>query len=387
MLRSSDRILTTHAGALPRSERLRALVMARSQGEPHDAVELATLLRQEVSDTAAKQIAIGLDSVNDGELGKPNFTNYIQERLSGVEARPYKAGEDSSFASLIRREVGRYGAYYRKMFELFPRVQRLNIVCVGELRYAGQHLVKQDIENFRAALVGKDVADAFLPAVTPGTIEHWLRNEHYPSDEAFLFAIAEAVRSEYRAIVDAGFTLQIDDPDLPDGWQIYPDMSVADYRKYADLRVAALNHALMGIPPEKVRLHVCWGSFHGPHQGDIALAHIIDLIFRVSAREFSIEASNPRHEHEWQLFESVKLPDGAVLIPGVVGHCTNFIEHPELVAQRLVRYAKLVGRENVVAGTDCGLAPRLPDGELVWGKLEALVEGAQLASKQLWGRV
>jgi 5-methyltetrahydropteroyltriglutamate--homocysteine methyltransferase len=383
MLRSSDRIMTTHAGALPRSERLRGLVMARSQGEPHDAAELATLLRQEVSDTAAKQITIGLDSVNDGELGKPNFTNYIQERLSGVEARPRKVGDDSSFLSLIRREVGRYGTYYRKMSELFPRVQQLNIVCVGELRYAGQHLVKQDIENFRAALTGKNVTDAFLPAVTPGTIEHWLHNEYYPNDEAFLFAIAEALRPEYQAIVDAGFTLQIDDPDLPDGWQIYPDMSVADYRKFADLRVAALNHALAGIQPEKVRLHVCWGSFHGPHQGDIALAH---MIFRVSAREFSIEASNPRHEHEWQLFETVKLPEGAVLIPGVVGHCTNFIEHPELVAQRLVRYAKLVGRENVVAGTDCGLAPRLPDGELVWGKLEALVEGARLASQQLWGR-
>jgi 5-methyltetrahydropteroyltriglutamate--homocysteine methyltransferase len=386
MLRSSDRILTTHAGALPRSERLRGLVMARSQGEPHGAAELETLLRQEVADTVAKQVAIGIDSVNDGELGKPNFTNYIHERLSGVETRPYKDGEDASFSSLIRREVGRYGAYYRKIFELFPRSQRPNIACIGELRYAGHHLVKQDIENFRAALAGKNVADAFLPAVTPGTIEHWLRNDHYPNDEAFLFAIAEALRPEYQAIVDAGFTLQIDDPDLPDGWQIYPDMSIADYRKYADLRVAALNHALAGIPPEKVRLHVCWGSFHGPHQGDIALAHIIDLIFRVSAREFSIEASNPRHEHEWQLFETARLPDGAVLIPGVVGHCTNFIEHPELVAQRLVRYAKLVGRENVAAGTDCGLAPRLPDGELVWGKLEALVEGARLASKQLWGR-
>jgi 5-methyltetrahydropteroyltriglutamate--homocysteine methyltransferase len=387
MLHSSDRILTTHAGALPRSERLRGLVMARSQGEPYDAAELATQLRQEVADTVTKQIAIGIDSVNDGELGKPNFTNYIQERLTGVEARPYQAGEDSSFSSLIRREVGRYGGYYRKMFELFPRVQRLNIVCTSDLHYAGHDLVKQDIQNFRAALAGKNVADAFLPAVTPGTIEHWLRNEHYPSDEAFLFAIAEALRPEYQAIVEAGFTLQIDDPDLPDGWQIYPDMSVADYRKFADLRVAALNHALVGIPPEKVRLHVCWGSFHGPHQGDIALAHIVDLIFKVSAREFSIEASNPRHEHEWQLFETVKLPDGAVLIPGVVGHCTNFIEHPELVAQRLVRYAKLVGRENVLAGTDCGLAPRLPDGELAWGKLEALVEGARLASQQLWRRV
>jgi 5-methyltetrahydropteroyltriglutamate--homocysteine methyltransferase len=210
------------------------------------------------------------------------------------------------------------------------------------------------------------------------------RNEFYPSDEAFLFAIADALRVEYEAIVAAGFTLQIDDPDLPDGWQIHPDMTVADYRKYADLRVEALNHALKGIPAEKVRLHVCWGSFHGPHQGDIGLEHIADIIFKVRAREFSIEASNPRHEHEWQVFERVKFPDGATLIPGVVGHCTNFIEHPELVAQRLVRYANLVGRENVAAGTDCGLAPRLPDGELVWGKLEALVDGARLATQKLW---
>ena len=198
MLRSSDRIMTTHAGALPRSERLRALVFARSQDEPHDPAELASLLRQEVTDTVAKQVAIGLDSVNDGELGKPNFTNYIHERLNGVEARPYKQGEDASYSSLIRREVGRYGAYYRKIFELFPRAQRPNIVCVNELRYAGHHLVKQDIENFRAALGGKSVANAYLPAVTPGTIEHWLRNEYYPSDEAFLFAIAEALRRNTR---------------------------------------------------------------------------------------------------------------------------------------------------------------------------------------------
>ncbi len=274
MLGSTDRIMTTHAGALPRVDALRALVFARSNGEPYDKAALATSLRGAVAQTVAKQVELGIDSVNDGELGKSNFTNYIHERLAGIEKRPYKPGQDTGFTSLIRREVGRYGTYYKKMIDLFPAAQRPNIVCVGPLRYVGHDLVKEDIANFKAALAGKAVADAYLPAVTPGTIEHWLQNEFYPNDEAFLFAIADALRPEYQAIVEAGFTLQIDDPDLPDGWQIYPDMSVADYRKYADLRVAALNHALKGIAAEKVRLHVCWGSFHGPHQGDIgARAH------------------------------------------------------------------------------------------------------------------
>lgn len=260
------------------------------------------------------------------------------------------------------------------------------VFCVAPLQYVGHAALKEDLENFRAALGGVKVEEAFLPANTPGTIEHWLRNEHYPSDEAFVYAIAEAMREEYKAIVDAGFLLQIDDPDLPDGWQMYPEMSVADYRKYAAVRVEALNHALRDIPKDRVRLHVCWGSFHGPHQNDIPLRDIIDLIFRVRAQSFSIEASNPRHEHEWRVFEEFKLPEGAVLIPGVVGHCTDFIEHPELVTERLMRYAKLVGRENVMAGTDCGLGPRVGHATIAWAKLTSLAEGARLATKQLWGK-
>jgi 5-methyltetrahydropteroyltriglutamate--homocysteine methyltransferase len=224
------------------------------------------------------------------------------------------------------------------------------------------------------------------PANTPGTIEHWLRNDHYPSDEVFLYTIAEAMRQEYMGIVDAGFLLQIDDPDLPDGWQMYPTMSVADYRRYASLRVEALNHALRDIPTEKIRLHVCWGSFHGTHQHDIPLADIVNLVFKVRAASYSIEASNPCHEHEWRVFENVRLPEGAVLIPGVVGHFSDFIEHPDLIAQRLVRYAKLVGRENVMAGTDCGLGPRVGHGTIAWAKLRALTEGARRATKELWGR-
>jgi 5-methyltetrahydropteroyltriglutamate--homocysteine methyltransferase len=257
---------------------------------------------------------------------------------------------------------------------------------VAPLKYAGQEALRADLENFKAALKGVEVSEAFLPANTPGTIEHWLRNDYYPDQEAFVYGIAEAMRVEYRAIVEAGFLLQIDDPDLPDGWQMYPQMSVAEYRRYATLRVEALNHALRGIPAEKVRLHVCWGSFHGPHQSDIPLKDIIDIIFRVRAGAYSIEASNPRHEHEWRVFEDVRLPEGAMLVPGVVGHCTDFVEHPALVAERLVRYAKLVGRENVMGGTDCGLGPRVGHARIAWAKLEALAEGARLATRQLWVR-
>jgi 5-methyltetrahydropteroyltriglutamate--homocysteine methyltransferase len=279
---------------------------------------------------------------------------------------------------------------FAEYFAAIPRAQALGPptmpVCVAPLRYVGQAELRKDIDNFKAALGGVDVAGAFLPANTPGTIEHWIANEYYKTDEEFVFAIAEVMREEYRAIVDAGFLLQIDDPDLPDGWACLPGIGLADYRKYASVRVDALNHALRGIPREKVRLHVCWGSFHGPHHDDIPLKDIIDLIFRVNAGSYSIEASNPCHEHEWRVFEDVKLPKGATLIPGVVGHCTDFIEHPDLVAERLVRYARLVGRENVLAGTDCGLGTRVGHESICWAKFEAMAEGARRATKILWGR-
>jgi 5-methyltetrahydropteroyltriglutamate--homocysteine methyltransferase len=229
------------------------------------------------------------------------------------------------------------------------------------------------------------VEEAFLTAVAPGTIEHWMANEHYPSDEAYIYAIADAMHEEYKAITDGGFILQIDDPDLPDAWQMYPEMSVADYRKYAELRIDALNHALRDCPQEQVRLHVCWGSYHGPHKYDIPLRDIVDIVLKVRAQAYSIEASNPRHEHEWQLWEDVKLPEGKMLIPGVVSHCSDFIEHPELVAQRLGRFARLVGRENVIAGTDCGLGGRVGHPSIVWAKFQTMAEGAQLATRQLWG--
>jgi len=388
MIRSTSRILTTHAGALPRSEELREMIIARFEGRSHDAQALGARLRAEVAEVVKRQLECGIDSVNDGELGKTNFTNYVRERLSGFEMRDFRPGIDPAPLNIASRDLREFPKYFAsgKGALTGAALRRRHAVCVAPLRYVGLASLKEDLENFRAALSGAKAAEAFLPANTPGTIEHWLRNEHYPSEEAFVEAIAEAMREEYQAIVDSGFLLQIDDPDLPDGWQMYPDMSVRDYRRYATLRVDAINHALRGIPREKVRLHVCWGSFHGPHRNDIPLEDIIDIIFRVRASSYSIEASNPVHEHEWRVFEKAKLPDGAVLIPGVVGHACDFIEHPELVAERLVKYAGLVGRENVMGGTDCGLGPRVGSPEIAWAKLGALAEGARIASRRLWAR-
>ncbi len=383
MLYSTDRILVTHAGSLPRPADLRAMVVAKSAGEAYDAAALDRRLGEAVAETVRKQRDSGIDVVNDGELSKYNFTDYVRLRIAGYETRPSTGRRR---LSIIARDEKKFAGY----FAINPRAQSLGPptmpVCVAPLRYVGEAELQTDLDNFKQALAGVEVAGGFLPANTPGTIEHWIANEYYKSDEEFVFAIADAMNVEYRAIVDAGFLLQIDDPDLPDGWACLPGISIADYRKYATLRVDALNHALRGIPKEKVRLHVCWGSFHGPHHDDIPLRDIIDLIFRVNAGSYSIEASNPCHEHEWRVFEEVKLPEGATLIPGVVGHCTDFIEHPDLVAERLVRYAGLVGRENVLAGTDCGLGTRVGHESICWAKFEAMAEGARRATKILWGR-
>jgi 5-methyltetrahydropteroyltriglutamate--homocysteine methyltransferase len=246
--------------------------------------------------------------------------------------------------------------------------------------------VQFDLNNFKAALQGAGVEEAFLPAVAPGTMEHWMKNEFYPNDEAYLFAIADAMHDEYKAIVDAGFILQIDDPDLADAWQINASMSVAEYRKYAEMRIDALNHGLRDLPLDRVRFHMCWGSYHGPHKYDIPLRDIVDLILKVRAGAYSIEASNPCHEHEWRVWEEVQFPDGKIFIPGVVGHYSDFIEHPQAIADRLVRFAKLIGRENVIAGTDCGLGTRVGHPKIAWAKFQAMAEGARLASKELWDR-
>jgi 5-methyltetrahydropteroyltriglutamate--homocysteine methyltransferase len=385
MKRSTDRILATHAGALPRPDDLKEMVLAKAGGKPYDAALLARRLRESVAEVVQQQIACGMDFVNDGEISKTNFTNYCRERLSGFETRHFGPGEGSPPLDISGRDAKIFPEYFASgRGNTIGQAGHTQAFCVAPLQYTGAEALAADIDNLKAAVSGANIAGTFMNANTPGTIEHWLHDEYYKNTKDFLFAIAEAMRVEYLAIIDAGFMLQIDDPDLPDGWQMFPEMSVADYRGYAQLRVDALNHALRGIPKDRVQLHVCWGSFHGPHQNDIPLADIIDIVFGVAAERFSIEASNPMHEHEWLLFENVKLPANAVLVPGVVGHCTDFIEHPELVAERLVRYAHLVGRENVVAGTDCGIGPRVGHAKIAWAKLKSIADGARLATRQLW---
>jgi 5-methyltetrahydropteroyltriglutamate--homocysteine methyltransferase len=386
MIYSTDRILTTHAGSLPRPPDLRELVLARSRGDAYDQSALERRLKSAVAEIVQQQIKSGLDSVNDGELSKSNFTDYVRARIAGYEDRPADARRR---LEITARDRTKFPDYFEATSNPRARLQATKAtapVCVDKLRYVGAADLKRDLDNFKAALAGVTVAETFLPSNTPGTIEHWMANEHYKTAEEFVFAIADVMHEEYKAITDAGFQLQIDDPDLPDGWNCLPKLSVAEYRSYATMRVDALNHALRDIPKEKVRLHVCWGSFHGPHHDDIPLKDIADIIFRVHAGSYSIEASNPCHEHEWRVFEEVKLPQGATLVPGVIGHYSDFIEHPDLVAERLVRYAKLVGRENVLAGTDCGIGSRVGHPSICWAKFEAMAEGARRATKMLWGR-
>ncbi len=383
MLYSNDRIMTTHAGALPRPPDLGDLVLAKADGAPYDPAALAARLKSAVAEFVRQQAEYGLDCVNDGELSKTNFTDYVRWRIAGYVARP-SAGPRR--LSITARDEAKFPGYFAANPRARPLGPPTMPVCVEKLRYVGQADVAADLANFKAALATVSVAEGFMPANTPGTIEHWMANEYYKATKnSFLPSLKSCARSTGRSST-LGFLLQIDDPDLPDGWNCLPDITPPEYRKYAALRVEALNHALAGIPKDKVRLHVCWGSHHGPHHDDIPLLDIIDLIFRVNAGSFSIEASNPRHEHEWRVFETVRLPEGATLVPGVVGHCTDFIEHPDLVAERLVRYARLVGRENVLAGTDCGLGPRVGHPSICWAKFASLVEGARRATRTLWGR-
>ena len=386
MMRSSDRIKTTHAGALPRPDDLRRLIVGADRVVRIDTDEQRARLRSAVAAVVRQQIEVGLDSVNDGEFSKSSFNTYLTDRVAGYELRemsPEEAPVRLTRLNMTNRDARKFGDYFvnRRMFATpggkLP-------VCVEPLRYVGHEKLTRDIDNFKAALAGTAVEEAFLPANTPGTMEHWLRNDYYKTDEELVFALADLLHVEYQAITGAGLTLQIDNPDLPDCWGIFPDMTVPEFRKYAGLRVEALKHALKGIPRDQTRLHVCWGSFHGPHYDDIPLTEIIDLIFAIPAGSYSLEASNPRHEHEWRVFETVKLPEGATFVPGVVGHASDFIEHPDLVADRLERYANLLGRENIIAGTDCGLGPRVGHPTIVWAKLDTLVEGARRASRRLW---
>ena len=388
MIRSTNRILTMHAGTLPRPADLRDRVMAKSRGEAIDEAAFTQDLQRVIGENVKKQIETGIDSVNDGELSKSSFSNYMKERLGGLESRDADPNA-ARMGAIGGRDLIAFAEYFEAGANRSAAATGQNrvdqTVCTGPITYIGYADLQADIDNFNVGLKGSTPNETFLPAITPGTVEHWLKNEYYPTTEEFLFAVADALAIEYKGIVDAGFLLQIDDPDLPDAWQIHPEMNVADYRKFADLRVDALNHALKEIPEESIRFHTCWGSYHGPHQFDIPLADIVDIILKVKAVGYSIEASNPRHDHEWTVWKDVKLQDGKVLIPGVIGHSNDFIEHPELVAQRLVRYANIVGKENVMAGTDCGIGSRVGHAQICWAKFQAMSEGAQIASKELWG--
>ena len=387
MENSSSRILTTHVGSLVRPPEIRDLMRAKEFGHEYDREELAGRVRSGVAEVVQKQLAEGIDIPSDGEYGKSGFSAYVNECLSGFESRP----KDPHQGVLLN--WGRDRSIFREFYLEYDKTAETAsggpVVCTGPITYQGQAAVQTDIDNFKAALEGTGHTEAFIPAVAPGTFELQRKNEYYPNDEDYLFAIADAMHEEYQAIVDAGFILQLDDPrvvtqyGMPD-----PAPSIEEYRKFASLRVDAINHALRDIPEDRVRYHLCWGSWHGPHVTDVPLQDIVDIILRVNAGAYCVEAANPRHEHEWQVWENVKLPEGKKLIPGVVAHTTNLVEHPELVAWRIMTYAKLLGRDNVMAGTDCGFSQgafivRVHES-IMWAKLQTLAEGAALASKRLW---
>ena len=387
MRRSTERILVSHAGTVPRPADLAEL---RNAGPSKERDYLARL-PSAVQEVVRRQAEVGIDIVNDGELSKSNFTNYVRERLGGIESASEERRKQLPARNINARDTREFPEFFASGGGGFGRGRAAAaiggfpapMVCTAPITYTGHDTVRMDVANMQAALQNLDV-EGFLPAVAPGTIEHWLYNEHYSSDEDLLFAMADAMHEEYKAITDAGLNLQIDDPDLPDGWQMFPEMSVADYQRYAEVRVEAINRALRGIPEEQVRLHICWGSGLGPHKNDIDLADIIDVVLKVNAQVYSIEAANPRHQHEWRVWQSVKLPAGKSLMPGVIGHATDIVEHPRLIADRLVQYAGLLGRENVIAGTDCGVGSRVWNGEIAWAKFSAMAEGARLASRELW---
>ena len=382
MKRSEHRILVTHAGSLARPAELMQMLVAKDEGQPYDRAELSARIGAAVSDVVRKQIDCGVDIINDGEQGKSGFSRYTRERLSGIVERPLPP--DYRPTSIFARDEADFPEYFHRGGRTSVGHHARVFFCTEPLKYIGHAAVQSDIDHFKAALQGVKCEEAFLPAVAPGTMEHWMKDAYYPNDEAYVFAIAEAMREEYKAIVDAGFILQIDDPDLADAWQINSRMSVAEYRKYAEMRIDALNYALRDLPVERIRFHMCWGSYHGPHKYDIPMKDIVDIILKVRAAAYSIEASNPCHEHEWRVWQETKFPEGKIFIPGVVGHYSDFIEHPQAIADRLVRFARIMGKENIIAGTDCGLGTRVGHPKIAWAKFQAMAEGARLASRELW---
>jgi 5-methyltetrahydropteroyltriglutamate--homocysteine methyltransferase len=387
MKRSSDRILTTHVGSLIRPQALQEMMRAKQGGKPYDRAAYESCLKQSVAEVVRHQGEVGLDVISDGEYGKAiSWNQYVVERLSGFELRTIQPGYRPGIPGADRT---RFKDFYAELDVREPMANDKMVACIAPVKYIGQEIVQRDIANFKAALAGVQVEEAFMPVVAPSSVLPDRKDEHYKGEEDWLEAVTAAMRTEYRMIVDAGFILQIDDARAATAYdRMVPPASFEDYKRWLAKFVESLNHALEGIPEERVRYHVCWGSWPGPHVSDVPLKDIVDLILKVRAGAYVIESANPRHEHEWQVWKNVKLPDGKILIPGVISHATNVVEHPELIAERILRFANLLGRENVMAGTDCGFAQgtfyRRVHPTVMWAKFEALVEGARLASKQLW---
>jgi len=390
MKRSTDRILTTHAGRLAGSVDLQEKTRAIQRGDSTDIDAIMPQIRSEMVDVIRKQADAGIDVISDGELGKIGFSlAYYSRRIEGLSSRPVKEGESAMMSGHTGERI-EFAEFYDSLVIGGVRGafgQRDRTVVSGPMKYIGHEEAKKDVALFKETLAQSGVKpeETFMCVLAPGWLEHFFYNEYYKTDEEYLFALAEAIGEEYKVVVDAGFVLQLDDPGLPDTYDmIVPNPSIEEYRKFAQLRIEAQNHALRGIPEDRVRYHICWGSWHGPHTHDLPLKHVVDLMLQVKAEAYSVEAANPRHEHEWKVWRDVKLPEGKVLIPGVVSHASNVVEHPELVADRILQYASLVGKENVIAGTDCGMGNRV-HMQIGWAKLQALSEGAAMASKELWG--
>ena len=377
---SNNRFLTTHTGSLPRPDDLVSIMYAKEEGQNIDHAELGERIHAAVAEMVAKQRRAGIDIINDGEVSKPSYATYVKDRLSGF------GGTGNTF---VYQDLVEFPNLAKRVFGDPGRSRRKTPACNGPIRVSDGGAVRIDVENLRSALGTNQVQRAFISAASPGVVSLFFRNDYYSSQDAYLEAIADALRPEYEAIVAGGFEVQIDCPDLAMGRHIqYANLELSEFRKRAGAHVEALNQALANIPPERARIHICWGNYEGPHHRDVPLGDIIDIVFSARPSFVSFEAANPRHAHEWALFETVKLPAGKILIPGVIESKSNFIEHPELIANRISNYAKLVGRENVIAGSDCGygtwVGQAAVDADVVWAKLAALTEGARIATNRFW---
>jgi 5-methyltetrahydropteroyltriglutamate--homocysteine methyltransferase len=380
MKRSTERFLTTHTGSLPRPDDLIRTMYAKEEGVPVDAAALAKRVREAVAEVVKKQIEAGIDLVNDGEMSKPSYATYIKDRLAGF------GGTGNTF---VYQDLAQFPRLEKRVFGDPGRSRRKTPACNAPIGLRDPAAAQADVDNLQAAVAGTKAAETFMSAASPGVVSLFFRNDHYRDFETYIYAVAEAMRHEYETVTRAGIVLQLDCPDLGMGRHIqYGELSLPEFRKRAQLHVEALNHAVANIPADLLRMHLCWGNYEGPHHCDVALADVIDIVFLAKPPAISLEAANPRHAHEWAVFERVKLPDGKVLIPGVIESKSNFIEHPELIAQRIAHYANLVGRDNVIAGSDCGygtwVGQAAVDPDVVWAKFAAMAEGARIATKQFW---